>query len=305
MKNKNFSKFECIDAGTEYCPCYLAKLGECYECPLLRGEKFCDCKWRGICKYYEYIWSTGNIKLRKTVSSKVLNKDMKNDILFLRLKLPHTFLIELKKPGSYVFIRPSSMPPYFDLPVAVMYVNETYNYIELAVKIKGPKTKALSLEKNSIMVRGPYYNGIIGLKNIENLNKSKCVLILSGMAQTSAVLLINELLKHNNIVFIFKDKLCPFFIKKYINSNKIEIQTINLNGNNWLKDLDLKDIDFIYVGGCRDLQDRIFNFLKARQNKVKVAFSNNNRLCCGEGICGSCEITISGYKLRSCKIQFR
>lgn len=40
MKNKNFSKFECIDAGTEYCPCYLAKLGECYECPLLRGEKF-------------------------------------------------------------------------------------------------------------------------------------------------------------------------------------------------------------------------------------------------------------------------
>lgn len=28
----------CVDAGSAYCPCYLAESGECIACSLLRGK---------------------------------------------------------------------------------------------------------------------------------------------------------------------------------------------------------------------------------------------------------------------------
>ena len=44
----------CIDCGTEFCPCKLAETGECILCSQLQGEHFCDClNWNGVCIYQE------------------------------------------------------------------------------------------------------------------------------------------------------------------------------------------------------------------------------------------------------------
>ncbi|NFG18899.1 sulfide/dihydroorotate dehydrogenase-like FAD/NAD-binding protein, partial [Clostridium botulinum] len=43
---------DCIDAGSEYCPCHLAETGDCILCSQLSGKKFCDCiNWKGVCIY--------------------------------------------------------------------------------------------------------------------------------------------------------------------------------------------------------------------------------------------------------------
>mgnify|MGYP000921887947 CR=1 FL=1 len=47
-------RMDCIDCGTEYCPCHLAESGECIMCSQLQGECFCDCvNWKGVCVYQE------------------------------------------------------------------------------------------------------------------------------------------------------------------------------------------------------------------------------------------------------------
>ena len=51
---------DCIDAGTEYCPCKLAESGECLICSQCQGECFCDClNWKGVCIYQE-LYNNGN-----------------------------------------------------------------------------------------------------------------------------------------------------------------------------------------------------------------------------------------------------
>ena len=46
---------DCIDAGTEFCPCHLAESGECILCSQLQGGHFCDClNWKGVCIYQEF-----------------------------------------------------------------------------------------------------------------------------------------------------------------------------------------------------------------------------------------------------------
>ena len=40
---------DCIDAGSEFCPCHLAESGECILCSQLQGSHFCDClNWKGV-----------------------------------------------------------------------------------------------------------------------------------------------------------------------------------------------------------------------------------------------------------------
>lgn len=53
---------ECVDAGSAYCPCQLAELGQCIECSLLRGEDECRCHWAGSCIWSHSQWGRGKIR---------------------------------------------------------------------------------------------------------------------------------------------------------------------------------------------------------------------------------------------------
>ncbi len=302
------ANIECIDASSDYCPCYLAEVGECLTCSLLQGEAFCNCRWTGTCIFQEYAWSGFRARSkRETILCEVMERKITDDLLILTLKVPQRMAKSLEEPGSYIFLRGHSSLSFFDVPLAVMYINQMEKSIKLAIQIKGPKTKFLKNSNSLMYLRGPYQNGLFGLKQIKQTYRSGCLVILSGVAQTSGVSVIDELLKNGNEVTLVIDRSYPFFVREYI-SKDIKIYEEDLSserGEKLLKDLiSDENIRLIYTGGHSELQRQILEFALLYNPAAYLAFSNNSRLCCGEGICGSCELAVKGQKVRGCKAQF-
>lgn len=303
------NSLECIDAGSNYCPCYLAELNECITCSLLQGKDFCDCNWGGVWIYQEYVWSGFKAKSkRETILSKIIErKKIKDNLFILTLKVPQKTAKDLKEPGSYVFIRGCSNPSFFDMPIAIMYADEIEGYVEVAMKMMGPKTKLLEKCVDEVYLRGPYWNSLFGQRYIKGIHHSRCLVVLGGVAQASGVLVIDKLIKNKNDVTLLTDNADVIFIKEYINNGpKIyEEDLLSGRGQKLLKELvSDKSISLIYSGGCDEQHLNILKFVEMYNPEAYLAVSNNNRLCCGEGICGSCEVDINSQKARSCKVQF-
>ena len=45
------------------------------------------------------------------------------------------------------------------------------------------------------------------------------------------------------------------------------------------------------------------NIVNSIDENIRFAISNNNLICCGEGICGACSINLNGLKVKTCKTQ--
>ena len=58
----NQRSMDCIDVGSENCPCYLALTGDCLICSRLQGKDYCGCNWAGVCVYNEFIQGNKFIK---------------------------------------------------------------------------------------------------------------------------------------------------------------------------------------------------------------------------------------------------
>jgi len=135
--------YECIDVGSDYCPCYLAETNDCITCSILQGESFCNCNWRGVCVYHEYTCN-GNEKksTRKHFNCEVLEKTKLNENSYImKLKVSKTLARELREPGAYIFLRGGNLPQYFDLPMSIMDSNVLEGYITVAYQVFGTKTK--------------------------------------------------------------------------------------------------------------------------------------------------------------------
>ena len=81
---------DCIDAGSEYCPCKLAEMGECILCSQMHGECFCDClNWKGVCIYQEF--SNNGMKAkegREKYSSRILDySNFNNELIIIKLSV--------------------------------------------------------------------------------------------------------------------------------------------------------------------------------------------------------------------------
>lgn len=304
--------FDCIDIGSDYCPCYLAETNDCITCSILQGENFCDCNWRGICVYNQYV-NNGNMKknARKHFTCNILDKiEIDENSYILKLDISRTLARQLKEPGAYVFLRGENLPQYFDLPMSVMDVNEIEGHLYVAYQVYGTKTKRLNTSNETIMVRGPYWNGAYGLKNLKVVKNSNTLIIARGIAQAPAVLVIKKLLKHNNKVTLILDKGSTnnIFIKDYIKGLDIKIieeDIKSIKGNLLIKDILINnDIKLLYSGGSDIIHHLLINILdEIKVNPLLVA-TNNNEICCGEGICGSCSTYLQdGKAVKACKTQ--
>lgn len=303
------SRLECIDAGSDYCPCYLAELNECITCSLLQGKEYCDCNWSGVGIYQEYVWSGGKAKTkRETIVSQVLGREKIRDNLFiLTLAVPRKTARALNEPGSYVFLRGCSTPSFFDIPIAIMRADEIEGSVKVAIKIRGPKTKLLEKCREEVYLKGPYWNGLFGQRYIKGIHHSRCLAILNGSAQASGVLVMDKLIKNKNDVTLLIDNAEVIFIKDYLcKGPKIyEEALVRARGQKLLKELvSDKSIRVIYSGGSDEHHAAVLKLAERHNPEAYLAISNNNRLCCGEGICGSCEVDINRQKARSCKVQF-
>ncbi len=307
----------CIDAGTEYCPCHLAAANECIICSQLSGKSFCDCiNWKGTCILQEYK-SNGNTPKaqRKSYNSQIEEKQLlEKNILKLKIKVPRKLAQDLACPGSYIFIRKTNTMQFYDTPISIMHVDLDNNIISVAIEIRGIKTKTiLDLNKgDKILVRGPFWNGIFGLKNIYQCRNSKAVIAARGIGLAPMVPVIEKLIANNNEIVLIIDKT-PFseiMSEEYIKEFNLDIQYMKI-----IEKGDLTEVFKSYVNSL--IKERSFSLLhcsgadilsykatKEFQDKIKLSCCNNAKMCCGEGVCGSCSSRYKGHVVkRLCKIQ--
>ena len=224
---------DCIDAGSEYCPCHLAESGDCILCSQLHGSCFCDCSnWKGVCIYQEFKYNGEKAKEgRKTFNCLVEEKLLyENDVLLIKFKAPHKLAIDLVKPGGYIFIR-TDPNVYFDVPISILESDIETNIITIMIEIRGIKTKKLlGIEKGGeITIRGPYWNGVFGLKNIQKQKNRNVLIIARGIGMAPMMPVIQKFTANNNKVYLLLDKE-PYkdnYVKEYL--DKYNVTPIFMN----------------------------------------------------------------------------
>ncbi|MGL4740583.1 MAG: sulfide/dihydroorotate dehydrogenase-like FAD/NAD-binding protein [Sarcina sp.] len=313
-----FTKKTCIDAGTEFCPCHLAESGDCILCSQLNGEKFCDCSnWCGTCIYSEFI--NNNCKAKASREEYILEikevELLEQNLIRLTVNAPHKLIMSLVNPGSFIFIKGDLKNNYFDFPISIENLNIENNFFTLCIEIRGAKTKSILTLKQGekLNIRGPYFNGIFGIENLKSLNNSNAIVISRGIGGAPSQSAIKKLKENSNNISILYDinpfKNDYFFEKAY--KNDVEYMSIFEKGKLTpkfeeyiLKKLE-DGVDLIHCAGADILTIEIINFLhKLQLDNILLSCCNNSKMCCGEGICGSCTARYKGQVVkRLCKIQ--
>ena len=311
---------DCIDAGTEFCPCHLAESGECILCSQLQGSHFCDClNWKGVCIYQE-LHDNGNKakEQRKTYTCKVCEKILyPDDVLLIKFEAPHKLVIDLARPGSFIFIR-SEENVYFDVPISILESDIEKDIISIMIEIRGIKTKQLlNIESGgNITIRGPYWNGVFGLKNIRKQKNNEALVIARGIGMAPMMPVIERLVENGNTITLILDKQ-PFkeiYVSEWLDKLNIVPQEMNLiekgelspEGKVAIKSIvKYNNISLIHIAGADILTYSVIDFLDSLDRKdIDLSCCNNMKMCCGEGICGSCTARFSGHRVkRLCKVQ--
>ena len=127
---------------------------------------------------------------------------------------------------------------------------------------------------------------------------------------------IKKLVKNDNNVTVILDKQ-PFkdiYSIEFLNSLGIVPQEMNLIDKGELSPevkvamksiIKYNDIKLIHIAGADILTYKVIDFLDEMERKdIDLSCCNNFKMCCGEGICGSCTTRFSGHRVkRFCKIQ--
>lgn len=314
----NYEIVDCIDASTEFCPCHLAEVGECILCSMLRGKNFCDCiNWKGVCIYEEFEWNGRKAKVqRQNYECDVLEKvNIENKIFILKLSVPHPLAQNLVHPGSYVFMRDLNTNHFFDAPISIMESNADENWIKVGIEVRGIKTKSLYnvKEGEKVLVRGPYWNGIHGLKNIYASKNETVLIIARGIGQAPTIPVLRKLHANGNkIVLIldigrFKESFVADYLYKYDciikECNTIDRGELSEECKKLITEIkNEENIRHIHCDGPDILTYKVVDYVK--NDEINVSCSNNARMCCGEGVCGSCSARFKGQVVkRLCKVQ--
>lgn len=310
---------DCIDAGTEYCPCKLAEAGQCLTCSQCQGKCFCDClNWKGVCIYQELHNNGNKAKDGRKTYDCIVKEVIKfnEDAIMIKFEAPHKLVLDLVKPGSYIFIR-TDENKYFDIPISIMDSNLENDIITIVVEVRGIKTNRLLDTKanENIVIRGPYWNGVFGLKNIASQNNGKVLVLSRGIGMAPMMPVVRKLISQDNDVNIIIDK-SPFddnFAKELLNKYSLKLTESVLLYKGKLSDYakviikdSLKDgVKFIHIAGADILTYSVIQYLdEINRNDIQLSCCNNFKMCCGEGICGACTARFSGHRVkRFCKEQ--
>lgn len=318
----DYEVINCIDAGTEFCPCSLAEVNQCLLCSQLAGKNFCDCtNWTGVCIYQEYIWNGKCSKAgRSSIDCKIIEISwLQQSIFKLKVSIPNSLARALIYPGSYIYIKPIKYSDYFFAPISIMECDVEHNSISLLIEVKGIKTTLLSRQTigDIVSIKGPYWNGIQGLKNINNCKNSNVIFVLRGIGQAPSLPVLNKLSleENNNNITIFLDETYKKLnlINDYKDKDNVTIiKCSTLDKGLLKKDFSLQfqnliktnNYQLVHCGGPDILSYRLVQEIESACSNVTTSCCNNFKMCCGEGICGSCTIKTKDHKLRKmCKLQ--
>ncbi|CAM3045759.1 sulfide/dihydroorotate dehydrogenase-like FAD/NAD-binding protein [Hathewaya histolytica] len=321
----SFEPFECIDGGTEFCPCHLGETGNCIQCRLLQKDNECNCSnWKGVCIYQELKWNNGVAKNgRKYFQGIITEKVSPNEDLFIIVVKTDPYLVRnLTSVGSFVFLKSVEDRNYFDSPISIMDINTQDNELTLAIEIKGVKTYRLNeLKKgDKLLVKGPYWNGVLGLRHIKNQKGGNCILISRGIGQAPLIPILKDLYNKGNKVTVIIDngRYPNSFITEYLNRYASEVHYINTFERGKITEdfrqflinkLEENKVSLVH-SSCADILNYDIMKVVEEVNKTQIdnftnyTCCNNTKMCCGEGICGCCTRKNNDHKLRRlCKMQ--
>lgn len=301
----------CIDAGSENCPCYLAVTGDCLICSRLQGKDYCNCNWRGVCIYNEFIQSNRKVNNpRQNFEAKIAEKKFyKEDLIVYILDVEKGLAMKAERPGSYLFVKGRESNSFYDIPISVMKADVEKGQIHLAIKVISAKTKALLMEEERFVLRGPYRNGVHGITPIirkkgRDLNT---LIIAKGIGVAPGILALEALRRRSNVdMIVDTEKISEEMIDDYLKNEPIRYLSL-AEKDSW-KDLEdlmkQKRYGSVILLTSDYYIENIGKMVKRILPEADLAVSNNFRICCGEGLCGSCSVVTSGGStIKMCKCQ--
>lgn len=289
----------CIDAGSENCPCLLAASGDCITCSRLQGKDCCDCSWRGVCIYNEYIQNGKRINNRREEKTTKIIKKIRygDDLLVFVVEVSKGFALKASMPGSYVFLKNCGDEACYSVPISVMAADPEKGHLHLAVRVSGGKTKALADGTDEIQIRGVYRNGLLGVLGLITKKPQKVLCITKGVGFAPAANYSRWACGKDRVDFMVDlDKINQELVNDYLQGCQVNsIRYVHLSE------------DFV----CPEGYDAIM--LAASEHYIrtiplcapKKIYSNNFCMCCGEGVCGACTmVDENGNSHKMCKCQF-
>ena len=321
----SINTYKCVDVGSENCPCELAVTGDCLTCSRLQGKEICDCDWKGVCILNEFMFNGRHAQnRRKEKECPVLSKyRADSDFIILEIGVQKGFAIRCMYPGTYLFLRSPEYDHYYDVPVSILDVSLSRPSVTVGIRILSAKTKALNEAEKAVFVRGPYRGGMAG-KNFRNMG-GRIVILSSGAGVCPGIFACNLLSAASEVSLIAKD--APFekeMVRKFFHprdfiltdsAGKERKRKYSRGGNIVFRDFEsdremekirrsvrMEKPDFIVILGSRKFVAEMYGAMREFRTQARFVTSNNVSICCGEGICGACEITLrSGEKIRMCK----
>ena len=310
----------CADYGSKYCPCIMAEKGHCVVCSRVNGSDNCDCSiyGGGFCVLEELQRNNGKAQpMRSTYTCSVMTIFKHESFIYMKLNMPSDFEYEVKLPGSFVFIR-TSENSWFDVPISVQFDECYVGSIEVYISTCGIKTKCFENLKggDTVYVRGPFFSGLLGKRELQSQQNGKCLVFAKGVALIPSISVIKYLKNQGNDVKIFVDD--SSFSNEYLDFHlklfELDYESIVLSDQNGELTETVKNIlcsfvdsggDFIHIGTSEYVIHLVVNYLKSiHAQHIHLTCCNNEKMCCAEGICGACTSTNSNRKtIHSCKEQ--
>lgn len=301
----------CIDVNSAYCPCILAEMNHCVLCSHLQGKENCSCEWSGTCILYEQFWQ------KKSATSRARSEEVTrfasievigDNTVMATIPLSQELSAQVDKAGSFVFIRRADDAMFYHFPVGVMEVED--GKITVAIEGIGVKSKRLLADTSvDIIVRGPYYNGIFGEPWLTSIHNERALLLAGGIGQAPAVAVAKRLVQNGNRVtaILAGGKVGQIFVDtrlRRMGAEVIVVPSMRKDGLTIMQKILKKGIDFVASCGNDNQHCGIIAILHELGIDLPMIATNNAVMCCGEGICGSCQHkTKDGQVVKLCKMQ--
>ena len=296
---------KCSNYASETCPCVLAETGHCLVCSMCGGKDFCDCEDTvSYCILQELMNNGGHAKpWHQVMECEVIYiRDFEENYRLLRVRTADVSSSVFRTPGAFVFIR-SRDSLYYDVPISVIYEDFDVDSISLLIQMRGIKTRLLrELKKgDTVYVRGPYMNGILGRKEAASLHDSSAAVICRGIGFLPSLNVISMLRNNHNKVNIYLDQgsISRQIIETQIGLNEVKVTEVDLcdeNGELTQKisqvlEKEIREgVKLIHLGVSDYLIKKFIDRIADREESLRPDISciNNAPICCGEGICGAC-----------------
>ncbi len=206
------------------------------------------------------------------------------------------------KAGQFFMLKLKNEIRILRRPISLHHADRENNILEFYYEVKGGGTKEFAQlkEGETLNIQGPLGTGFT-----TDVKNKTCVVIGGGMGIAPTKLLINELKRENNVIFIAGGRNeGAINILKNINLENVETYITTDDGSVGQKGnvvtvltelLKEKEIDMIQTCGPHKMMEAIAEV--AGNNEVFCEISLEERMACGVKACVGCSIkTLDGMK---------